>query len=581
MDLFTCGANPLLPVVPVIERLFGIGPDVKTKWAHELRGFRSLEEKKANYLDNFSDLSVWVLSPLELHYKKQIYSNLTKFQRVDIWDIVEYEDTPSYQDGLKHKLSDGDDRWFSPDYFTPDRLLFLDGIIQSVDSSEAIYHEALVHPAMFAHPNPKRVAVVGGGEGATIREVLKHNTVEQVTMIEIDEEMIEIARQYLPKMSDCSHLVGRADNCFDDEVVKVMNVDAVDYFEDRFGPEKVKYGAKPFDVLIFDALDPEDDVIFAKDLYADDSFLSAVLKGMSDDGVILIQIGTAPELSDPKADIGPYQVREQLMNLFEGHPEVGAMHVYEEPKSGFLEPHAFLVVCKDSSCRKTWFGRTDEIDYEIYNRIVQTKSGKHALKYYDGTTHHNYKIPPQAWQSVYCRREPTPFECNYRTLDMSREIHDFYLDDEEKSSFRVEDGRVFAKVDIPQGSYIMPEHLARSLVLNEGNVEDVKQFARSGDSSELEAFEKFINFRAHTSLTEGVQTRHLEVGATVLIRNVETEEEANVGRWVPRHPTGKRPTFSPVYDRHRISFDVFMIATKDISAGAELLRSKTMWSNNV
>ena len=89
LDLFTCGANPLLPVVPVIERLFGIGETIRTRWSHELRGFRSEEEKKNNYLDNFSDLAVWLLSPLELHSKTQVYSNLTKYQRVDIWDFAE------------------------------------------------------------------------------------------------------------------------------------------------------------------------------------------------------------------------------------------------------------------------------------------------------------------------------------------------------------------------------------------------------------------------------------------------------------------------------------------------------------
>lgn len=89
LDLFTCGENPLLPVVPLIERLFGIGDNLTTKWSHELRGFRSAEEKANNYLDDFSDLSLWVLSPIELVYKKQIYSNLTKYQRVDIWDIAE------------------------------------------------------------------------------------------------------------------------------------------------------------------------------------------------------------------------------------------------------------------------------------------------------------------------------------------------------------------------------------------------------------------------------------------------------------------------------------------------------------
>ena len=85
LDLFTCGANPLLPVVPVIERLFGIGENIVTKWSHDLRGFRSAEERRANYLDDFSDLSVWVLSPLELYSKKSVYSGLTKYQRVDIW----------------------------------------------------------------------------------------------------------------------------------------------------------------------------------------------------------------------------------------------------------------------------------------------------------------------------------------------------------------------------------------------------------------------------------------------------------------------------------------------------------------
>jgi hypothetical protein len=91
LDLFTCGDNPLLPVVATIKRLFGIGdPDkIRIQWSHELRGFRPDEEKKKNYLADSSDLSLWVLSPLEMHSKKEIYAGVTKYQRVDIWDIVE------------------------------------------------------------------------------------------------------------------------------------------------------------------------------------------------------------------------------------------------------------------------------------------------------------------------------------------------------------------------------------------------------------------------------------------------------------------------------------------------------------
>lgn len=230
------------------------------------------------------------------------------------------EDIPSYEDGIKYNLQEGDQRWKTPDLYTPDRILFLDGTLQSIGSTESVYHEALVHPAMFAHAGPKNVAVLGGGEGATVREVLKHKTVEKVTMIELDEELVAISRQYLPKLSDCSDIAGRADNCFDDNAVNLVVDNAVDYFHDQYGPDRsVKDASEPFDVLIVDALDPEgktscpldiisrnvpflrdrfvDDVIFAQDLYADNAFVSAMLRSMSDDGVLILQTGTAPEVT--------------------------------------------------------------------------------------------------------------------------------------------------------------------------------------------------------------------------------------------------------------------------------------------
>ncbi|WP_264325074.1 fused MFS/spermidine synthase [Romeriopsis navalis] len=75
--------------------------------------------------------------------------------------------------------------------------LVLDGLMQSAELDEHLYHEALVHPAMFLHPCPKRVLIIGGGEGATLREVLKHNTVEAVTMVDIDGELVDFCKQNL------------------------------------------------------------------------------------------------------------------------------------------------------------------------------------------------------------------------------------------------------------------------------------------------------------------------------------------------------------------------------------------------
>src|SRR3990172_3818054 len=69
------------------------------------------------------------------------------------------------------------------------KCLVIDGKIQSCEGDEFAYHEAMVHPALIAHPRPRSVFVGGGGEGAVLREVLRHNTVEQVTMVDIDKEV--------------------------------------------------------------------------------------------------------------------------------------------------------------------------------------------------------------------------------------------------------------------------------------------------------------------------------------------------------------------------------------------------------
>ena len=82
------------------------------------------------------------------------------------------------------------------------KSLILDGKTQSTELDEFIYHESLVHPIMLMHKNPKNILIAGGGEGATAREVLKHNTVQNVIMVDIDQEVIEACKKYLPSNYD-------------------------------------------------------------------------------------------------------------------------------------------------------------------------------------------------------------------------------------------------------------------------------------------------------------------------------------------------------------------------------------------
>ncbi|TMS34841.1 hypothetical protein L596_002351 [Steinernema carpocapsae] len=80
-------------------------------------------------------------------------------------------------------------------------VLVLDGVIQCTERDEFSYQEMLAHLPMFAHPNPKKVLIIGGGDGGILREVLKHESVEHVTMCEIDQMVIDVSKNYLPHMA--------------------------------------------------------------------------------------------------------------------------------------------------------------------------------------------------------------------------------------------------------------------------------------------------------------------------------------------------------------------------------------------
>eukprot|EP00557_Chaetoceros_sp_GSL56_P001305 CAMPEP_0176494040 /NCGR_PEP_ID=MMETSP0200_2-20121128/9872_1 /TAXON_ID=947934 /ORGANISM="Chaetoceros sp., Strain GSL56" /LENGTH=803 /DNA_ID=CAMNT_0017891747 /DNA_START=276 /DNA_END=2687 /DNA_ORIENTATION=+ len=591
LDLFTCGPKPLLPVVPDLERLFGIPrnkansttekEEIISKWSHELRGFRNKNDKSNSYLDNSSDLATWVFSPLLFGTKKQVVSVNSPHQRIDIWDYLSKESTPSYDDAIKFNLTEGDPRWLTSEIVTPDRLLFLDGNIQSARDSEREYHETLVHPAMFAHPNPKHVAVIGGGEGATVREILKHNTVESVVMIEVDEMLVNIAREHLAYMSNCSDIIGLADSCFDDSRATIIYEDATQWFKDHYGKLATKEKAVPsFDVIILDAFDPKQ----GSEMYKDTEFLDALYASLSQEGVFSLHIGNHHTIHDPKPDMGVYAPREQFFNLLESHPSTAAMIVYEEAHCGFEEPHAFLTVCKDTTCKSRWYAQPVAVDDEIYDRIKRTKSNKPALIHFDGATQHSFQFTPRAWETVYCRREPEPFECSYRGLDMSKKLFEMAdEEEEEEGSFEIktqtingeEIKSVYATVDIPKGSYIMPSDVASSVVLSDDIMKGLKDNIAVKETGEVTVIKNFLDFvdkHGHPSMSKGTKLNYVEVGGSTFIRKSQDPKEINVGRWLPEHPSGKIPVWSPLYDRHMMAFDVFIVATRDIKAGEEVVR---------
>ena len=84
--------------------------------------------------------------------------------------------------------------------YSDGRILVLDGILQTSEKDEFVYHEMICHTPIFLHKDPKRVLIIGGGDGGSLEEVLKHK-IEEVRMVEIDKKVIEVSRKYIPSIS--------------------------------------------------------------------------------------------------------------------------------------------------------------------------------------------------------------------------------------------------------------------------------------------------------------------------------------------------------------------------------------------
>lgn len=146
------------------------------------------------------------------------------------------------------------------------KMLLLDGLVMTTEKDEFFYHEMISHIPMLSHPNPERVLVVGGGDGGTVREVLKHPSVKEVVLCEIDGAVIEVSKKYLPSIA------GK----LDDPRVTINVEDAIEY---------MKRQNKNFDVILIDSTDPmgPGEGLFTEDFYTN------VKNALKENGVMAAQ----------------------------------------------------------------------------------------------------------------------------------------------------------------------------------------------------------------------------------------------------------------------------------------------------
>ena len=149
------------------------------------------------------------------------------------------------------------------------RVLTLDGVVQVTEGDEFIYHEMLTHVPILAHGAARRVLIIGGGDGGMAREALRHDSVEHVTMVEIDAGVVEFSKQYLPSLSA---------GAFEDPRLNLVIDD---------GAAFVRQSSAKFDVIIADSTDPigPGEVLFT------DSFYGHVRNRLASAGIFVTQDG--------------------------------------------------------------------------------------------------------------------------------------------------------------------------------------------------------------------------------------------------------------------------------------------------
>jgi len=148
------------------------------------------------------------------------------------------------------------------------RVLALDGLVQLSTEHELVYHEMITHPAVMYHNDPRKVLILGGGDGGALREIAKH-PVEEILLVEIDQQVIEVSKKYLPSLSR---------GAFQDPRLRIISDDAANL---------IKGYHNEFDLIIGDCTDAFE----ASEALWRAPFYKLVMEALGEDGIACFQTG--------------------------------------------------------------------------------------------------------------------------------------------------------------------------------------------------------------------------------------------------------------------------------------------------
>lgn len=226
------------------------------------------------------------------------------------------------------------------------KCLILDGKMQSSEADEFIYHEAIVHPALFVSELPEKILIAGGGEGATAREALKHPTVSRVVVVDLDKEVVDICQKYLPEWH-CG--------AFEDSRVDLHFDNAREFIEN----------AGEFDIIILDLPEPNEGgpafMLYTKEFY------EIVFRRLKDNGILVTQAAST--------SVNNLKVFTSIMNTLKHVFPVVRPYMVNIPS--FFAPWGFVLASKGN----------DPLSLQAKHIERKTDSLKGPLMFYDYETH--------------------------------------------------------------------------------------------------------------------------------------------------------------------------------------------------
>jgi len=259
--------------------------------------------------------------------EKKIYYGRSKFQKIEIFGTKDFG-----------------------------KILALDGLVQLSTKHEFIYHEMLVQPAMFYHlaagrRRPERVLIIGGGDGGVLREIVKHKSVKEIFLVDLDKKVIEISKKYLPSVSK---------GAFRDKRLKIFNIDALNF---------IKRYNNFFDVIIDDLTDPTGPslALWTSSFYKDISY------ALKENGIAAFQTAYFRERFAKKSR----KKIKKVFPFFKLHKAYVGCFPFDE--------HTFSLGSKKINFDKVSFKKIDE----KFRRLnIETK-------YYSPKIHFTSQVPPK------------------------------------------------------------------------------------------------------------------------------------------------------------------------------------------